>query len=523
MTLLFSILAFIVIFSVLILIHEWGHFYTARKCGVKVEEFGFGMPPKIWKYKPKNSDTTYTINAIPFGGFVKLYGEDSSDKKLLKAKSSFSGKPIWQKSLIVLAGILMNLVLAFVLLYVGLVVGMKPLLLNSQDAFQAIDNGTLEIKEGIIVKAPGLYDLGFQDGDKLLSLNGQPIVLGDEIDQLGDKAKFVLTIERDDKKMDFHGINRKNEGFAEFYETLFLPRLIVADVDDQNDQGFVNGEEIKSVQGKNIYQFDDLEKILLPVESKIAHKFEHNWELYPLIISEVLSSSNASRYGLKVGDQLLSVNHKKVHNTGDLYDAMQLIGDDGKVIYEVQRGSTIIEYFIPVNSDGMIGVLISEVKKVSGRDLYVYSVTKPYSVLKVNDVSYGPLVAVKEAVMEIGKLSVLTIEMFGNVLASIFTKFTIPEGVAGPVGIAQMTFVFVQEGFMSLLRFTALLSLSLAIINLLPFPGLDGGRFFLMIIPMLIGKKINPKFEAIIHFIGFILLMLMIVMVTFNDILRLFS
>lgn len=523
MTLLFSILAFIVIFSVLILIHEWGHFYTARKCGVKVEEFGFGMPPKIWKYKPKNSDTTYTINAIPFGGFVKLYGEDSGDKKLLKAKNSFAGKSVWQKSLIILAGVLMNLVLAFVLLYIGLVVGMKPLLLNPQDAFNAIDNGTLEIKEGIIIKAPGLYDLGFQEGDKLLSLNGQSIVMGDEISQLGDKTKFVLTVERDGKKMDFHGINRKNEGFAELYETLFLPRLMVADVDSQNAEGFFKGMEIKNIQGKNIYQFDDLEKILSPSGQNGVYKFVNNWQKNPLIISEVLPSSNASRYGLKVGDQILSVNNKKVQNTGDLYEAMQLTGNDGKVIYEVQRGSTIIEYFVPLNSDGMIGVLISEVKKVSGRDLYVYSVTKPYSVLKVNDVSYGPLIAVKETAMEIGKLSILTIQMFGNVLTSIFTKFTIPEGVAGPVGIAQMTFVFVQQGFMSLLRFTALLSLSLAIINLLPFPGLDGGRFFLMIIPMLIGKKINPKFEAIIHFIGFILLMLMIVMVTFNDILRLFG
>ena len=79
MTWLLSILAFVVIFSLLILIHEAGHFFAAKKAGVKVEEFGMGMPPRLWGYKPKKSDTLYSINAIPFGGFVRLYGEDSHD------------------------------------------------------------------------------------------------------------------------------------------------------------------------------------------------------------------------------------------------------------------------------------------------------------------------------------------------------------------------------------------------------------------------------------------------------------
>jgi regulator of sigma E protease len=112
--------------------------------------------------------------------------------------------------------------------------------------------------------------------------------------------------------------------------------------------------------------------------------------------------------------------------------------------------------------------------------------------------------------------------MFGNVISSMFTKLSVPEGVAGPVGIAQMTFVFVQEGLMSLIRFTALLSLSLAIINILPFPGLDGGRLFLILIPLLIGRKLNPRWEAMIHVFGFLFLMLLIFLVTFNDIMRIF-
>ncbi|HLG25413.1 MAG TPA: site-2 protease family protein, partial [Candidatus Gracilibacteria bacterium] len=122
---------------------------------------------------------------------------------------------------------------------------------------------------------------------------------------------------------------------------------------------------------------------------------------------------------------------------------------------------------------------------------------------------------------ESGKLSVITVEMFANVLKSVFTRFTVPEGVAGPVGIAQLTHTFVQEGILSLLRFMALLSLSLAIINILPFPALDGGRLFFILVEVVTGRKLGGKFEAWIHAIGFVLLMLLIFAVTYNDILRL--
>jgi regulator of sigma E protease len=86
-----------------------------------------------------------------------------------------------------------------------------------------------------------------------------------------------------------------------------------------------------------------------------------------------------------------------------------------------------------------------------------------------------------------------------------------------------MTYTFVQEGFMSLIRFAALLSLSLAIINILPFPGLDGGRLFLIVVQVLIGKKLPAKVEGLIHIIGFLVLMLLIGIITFHDVLRIFG
>ena len=126
MDLILSGIAFLIIFSVIVLIHEFGHFYAARKSGIKVEEFGIGLPPRIWGKKIKG--VIYSVNWIPFGGFVKLFGEDYSDPKLLKSKDSFVAKPLRNRMAVVLAGVFMNLVLAIGLLFIGFTFGIQPLI-----------------------------------------------------------------------------------------------------------------------------------------------------------------------------------------------------------------------------------------------------------------------------------------------------------------------------------------------------------------------------------------------------------
>lgn len=110
-----ALLIFILILSVLVLIHEFGHFYVAKKMGVRVEEFGYGIPPRIWG--KKLGETVYSINALPFGGFVKLAGEDEGAVVDKNDKSNFANKLPWQRLFILLAGVAMNLVLAVVVFY----------------------------------------------------------------------------------------------------------------------------------------------------------------------------------------------------------------------------------------------------------------------------------------------------------------------------------------------------------------------------------------------------------------------
>lgn len=134
LTVLGSILAFIVIFSVIVLVHEWGHFTAARLFGVRVEEFGLGLPPKVRKLW-KRGDTEYTLNWLPLGGFVRLYGEADLEGKLAKDPRSFSAKPVWQRIIIAGAGVFMNFVLAFVMLVIFFLAGGRPLAVVPDNAY----------------------------------------------------------------------------------------------------------------------------------------------------------------------------------------------------------------------------------------------------------------------------------------------------------------------------------------------------------------------------------------------------
>jgi len=176
---LLAIFAFLVIFSALILVHEWGHFQAARSCGVKVEEFGLGLPPlakKLWKDK---KGTTYTLNWLPLGGFVRMKGEDSFDKKMLKAKDSFAAQPVWQRIMIVCAGVFMNFVTGFVLLAVVAMTGSSTLVgqanldtFLAQNEAEILENKTAGVLISGFSEDSLLPELGIKKYDFIRTLDG---------------------------------------------------------------------------------------------------------------------------------------------------------------------------------------------------------------------------------------------------------------------------------------------------------------------------------------------------------------
>lgn len=133
----------ILMFMGLVLVHELGHFITAKKSGVKVLEFGIGIPPKICKLRTDKAGTQYTLNLIPLGGFVRLKGEDPKDEKDFNAKDSFIKAKIRKKVIVLLAGIGMNIILAWVLFTAIFTMGTKPITVLPENAFSTHENSYL--------------------------------------------------------------------------------------------------------------------------------------------------------------------------------------------------------------------------------------------------------------------------------------------------------------------------------------------------------------------------------------------
>lgn len=348
--------------SVLVLIHELGHFLTAKRFGIKVEEFGFGFPPRV--FGKKIGETLYSFNLLPIGGFVKLYGEDDAGSgKVSKSKEvtkdlerAFFAKPIWQRIVVVVAGVVMNFGLAVLI------------------------------------------------------------------------ATYLFT----------------SQG---------IPK------DNQN-----------------------------------------------VLVADVSKGSPADTAGMKSGDLIVSIDSQKVKDPSMLIATTQdKLGKEVTVV--VKRGESEIPLKVTPRlnapeGEGAMGVAIEP-------NITFQKYPFPQSIY------YGT----KQAVQD----SVLVVTGFLDMIKTIFTKQTIPEGVAGPVGMAQLTGEFVKIGPEAVLSLVYMLSLSLAVLNILPIPALDGGRLFFILIELFTRRKVNPKFEAYAHMAGIVVLLLFLAFISYKDIVRIVS
>jgi len=157
-----TVIIFIIILGLLVFVHELGHFLVAKKNGVKVEEFGFGFPPRIFGFK--RGETTYSLNAIPLGGFVRILGEDGEEKD---NPQSFGAKKIWRRAAILLAGVVMNIILAIILLGLGNFIGLPTAIDDSQN----IAGAKVQITQ-VISQSPA-EAAGIKTGDIIIKMSGQ--------------------------------------------------------------------------------------------------------------------------------------------------------------------------------------------------------------------------------------------------------------------------------------------------------------------------------------------------------------
>lgn len=159
---LITITIFIITLLILVLVHELGHFLMAKRFGIKVEEFGFGIPPRAWG--KKIGETIYSINWLPFGGFVKLLGEDEVDQKILQNKHSFAAQKVWKRIVVVIAGITMNLILAWILFYIVLIAQNFRIVYPTPDQIVQV----VETQKDLPAQKAGI-----KDGERLLAIGDQ--------------------------------------------------------------------------------------------------------------------------------------------------------------------------------------------------------------------------------------------------------------------------------------------------------------------------------------------------------------
>lgn len=350
MNFIITLLILIFILGIIILIHEWGHFITAKKAGVYVNEFSLGMGPLLFKFKPKNSETTYSVRAFPVGGYVSMAEKDGMDKSIKKDRV-LENKSFIRRLLVLIMGIVMNFVLAIVVFFIS---------------------------------------------------------------------------------------------------------------------GLIYGRSIQDTS-----------------------------------IGMVLDGSPCAKSGLEVGDVILKINDTKMDNWDDILLEISAKKLQDNYVFEVKKTDGSIKKYdvvpeVTMEEDiekRLFGVGASAVRYEKGfKNALIYSV---------------------EATGD-------TVNTIFKILGSLFTGKVSLNNLSGPVGIYTVVDQVKSSGLQPILYLIAYLSLNVGIINLIPVPVFDGGRVLLLLIETISKKKPSEKLEIALNYIGFLIMIILMLYVTYNDVTKLF-
>lgn len=470
LTLLFySIVPFFIILMGLIVIHEAGHYFTAKLFGVKVLEAGIGLPPKIWGFRWR--DTDYTINAIPLGAFVRMLGEEdpsAEDPNAADADAdwrrrgemnpeSLAAKPKWQRAIIIGSGAFINFVAAVLLFALSLMIPHDVSVGGAQIA--SVAPGSPAEQAGLLA------------GDQILSVNGRTV------ENTGD-AGYLIRLNQG-RNIDFE---IKRVDAREGSQTLLIENVYAR----WNPQPHVDECGVEQTQGPTGIQIGATQ--VEPV----------SWTQEELVDLKESQTKAAREYQELVapGSPVFCFGGADFGFRGLSAAQCSILGEDEQVAARALRDDVFPNAQDPC---------------------YVFEPPTNY-VAKTESQSFGPMEAVQRGL----RLSFESIILTRNQIWSLIRGFNGSSPVTGPVGIAQVTGEVVdQAGWLPLLTLAASISMSLALFNALPLPMVDGGRLFFIFIEFIRGgKRIAPEKEAMVHFIGFVGLILFALVVTYFDIMR---
>jgi len=418
-----TIIAFILMFGLLVSIHEWGHLIFAKKAGMLAREFAIGFGPKIFSFT--RNETLYTIRLVPAGGYVRVAGDDPEIIDIkpghhIGLEFNESGK-------------------------------VDKIIVNNKDKHpnaRVIEVERVDLDHDLAIEG---YEIGLEE--EKLKFN------------VDEKAFFIM----DEQKTQIAPFNRQ-----------FASKTV--------------GQRAMQLFAGPLMNF------LLAIVIFIILGFIQGVPIDQAVVGEVQSDSPAEEVGMKADDEIISVNDKKVEKFSDV--SSYIIERPGEELsLKILRDNQTKEIDVvpkEVEQDGMtigqIGVLFQQEYEKSFFKSLTYGFTQTLETTQS---------IVRNLVMLItGQLSI--------------------EMLSGPVGIYDLTDQVVKTGFTNFLMLTAMLSVNLGIINLVPLPALDGGRLLFVGIEAVRGKPVSAQKEGFVHFVGFALLILLMLVVTWNDIQRLF-
>ncbi len=419
-----AIIAFLFVFSVIVIIHEFGHYYFAKRAGILVREFAIGMGPKV--FQVRKGETVYTLRLLPIGGYVRMAGHDEDEQEI---------KP-------------------------GMMV---TILLDQHDIVQKINFDDQTVVENSIP-----FQIEEADLHKAMELSGYYI---------NSEEKVTLSVSKKATIVESDGTE-----------------VVVAPVERQfNSATLWNRIKTNAAGPMNNFILSIFVFILVGFMQGGVPSSKP-------IIGEVASESAAQVAGLKDGDKVLSIDGTSVYTWDDMTAIIRKKADQ-PVEMIVQRDNKEVSVTITPKSVetqdgskiGQIGVL-----RVLNRDI-------------LSIISYGFTQTVTVIVMVL------------SALGSLFTKGFNLNQLGGPVAIYSMTSQVAKNGFIDLLAFMGMISANLGVMNLLPIPALDGGKLVINIIEGIRKKPLDPEKEGYLTIAGAIFLFALMLLVTWNDIMKLFN
>lgn len=450
--------AYLFLITVVVFFHELGHFWVARLCGTRVETFSIGFGPAIVGWTDRHN-TRWKISWIPFGGYVKFFGDSdaasTTDRDAVSNMSAteravaFPFKPLWQRAAIVAAGPVANFILAIVIFTFTFLIFGRP-----------AEPPVI----GLVYPHSAAEAAGIKAGDTVRAINGMPIKEFDDLPEvisLSAGQNLAIDLMRDGRPLQVHA----------------TPRLM--EVTDPL------GDRVKS--------------IALGISEDV-----------PAVAEQVVPGSLAARAGLLPGDVFQSVNKTTVTGYGQFAEAVATgIGHD--IAIKVVRGGDTLTVHLPASAK-----LPKSAEPRKDRRLDVFGVlSRPYP--KTTITHYGPVAAVGAAFAQTGLIIKGTLVTIWQIVAG----YSDTSQLHGPVGVAGVAKKIAALGFLALVQLAALMSVSIGLINLFPIPLLDGGHLLYYGFEAVLGRPLGERAQDLGFRLGLAVVLGLMIFVTWNDLARL--